>query len=299
MVASVPLMNKNGGTIGFTMKHALTKVTLVLKNTDVSATMKPTSIIIHSRNEGVLTFNESGFSWGNISGEGTQGEYFGTDPIGPFGESRVKPFYLLPDNSGGSIHLVYTVTPGVPGGGNISNEIIADAPIPPSPAWEPGRPVTYNILLTTEGIKTITAEVGTDWVQGSESIGEFGPPYNGKAPNLLAIPGKTAYWVAPEDANGGNLIPWNANLNELCPAGWHVPTKEEFLDMTGQKAGHDYNTRNYALIAAAFPTGNGYWSTTEATTAFVWFLDVDRSGRTAVTTLQKPVISRVRCVMAK
>lgn len=60
--------------------------------------------------------------------------------------------------------------------------------------------------------------------------------YNGQRSNLLAIAGQPAYWVAPVDA--ATNVAWNdVNFNTVCPAGWHVPTKDEFNAMMG---GGDY-----------------------------------------------------------
>lgn len=57
--------------------------------------------------------------------------------------------------------------------------------------------------------------------------------YNGRAPLLLAINGRTAYYVAPVDAASG--ITWNEMMNtpRICPPGWYVPSAEDFTAMSG------------------------------------------------------------------
>ena len=129
------------------------------------------------------------------------------------------------------------------------------------------------------------------------------PLYNGKTPNLLAIPGKKAYWVAPE--NAGSEIPWDNNLDRLCPPGWHVPTKDEFVAMTGFPVDGNWHKDNYDAIVKVFPTASFfYWSSTDSKSSSpgaAWGLMVHDSsnGNAGVAWNGKESTNWVRCVRVK
>ena len=98
------------------------------------------------------------------------------------------------------------------------------------------------------------------------------PLYEGQPAKQLAILGKTAYWVAPVDASAA--IEWGSiNFDAICPAGWYVPTKDDFVAMTGLPADQDFHGDNNDAIKAVFPAGNRYWSSTESD-LHAWVLDV-------------------------
>ena len=121
--------------------------------------------------------------------------------------------------------------------------------------------------------------------------------YEGQAPNELAISGKTAYYVAPVDASTGTE--WgNINFSTICPAGWHVPTKDELVAMIGLTAGDAPAGTNYDVIKAVFPAGGNYWSSTESGSN-AWSLYVRTDGTSSILTSSKTYSSRVRCVRKK
>ena len=128
------------------------------------------------------------------------------------------------------------------------------------------------------------------------------PLYNSLVPNLLAIPGQTAYYVAPEDAKNasGQLpMPWaDTTADGVCPLGWHVPTKDEFVAMTGLTAGQADADTNNAAIVSVFPAGVHYWSSTEYG-ANAWYLYVTPSGTSSINHILKKNAYRMRCVRAK
>ena len=124
------------------------------------------------------------------------------------------------------------------------------------------------------------------------------PLYNGKTPNLLAIPGKTAYYVAPEDVKSS--VKWtDVNFSTVCPEGWHVPTKDEFMAMTGITTTGSYDKTNLAAISAAFPAGYRYWSSTDYDASYAWNLGVNSSSGAYVNSSGKTSSYQVRCVKAK
>ena len=131
------------------------------------------------------------------------------------------------------------------------------------------------------------------------------PLYNSSVPNLLAIPGKTAYWVAPENAKnatGTEQITWDeAMVANVCPEGWHVPTKDELVAMTGLPADEAFYSENYDAIKAAFPAANDYWSSTEYeldAASKAWYLSVTNNSARVAWTFRL-VEARMRCVRAK
>ncbi|MBD9093695.1 MAG: hypothetical protein EGQ20_14360, partial [Bacteroides oleiciplenus] len=122
--------------------------------------------------------------------------------------------------------------------------------------------------------------------------------YEGATPNLLAIDGQVAYYVAPVDATEAS---WNdIDFNTVCPAGWHVPTKDEFVAMTGLPVDSDFHGTNYAAIVAAFPVGE-YWSSTkyENSESIEWGLYLRNDGTARFVYYDAAAPNRVRCVRKK
>ena len=132
--------------------------------------------------------------------------------------------------------------------------------------------------------------------------GFFDGKYEGEDAHLLAIPGQIAYWVAPVDVE--TKIDWGFDPNTACPKGWHVPTKDEFVAMTGLPADDNHYETNNAAIVLAFPAGDGYWSSTEygydteSDIHYVWHLLVYNDGNAGVQWSNKEYC-RLRCVRAK
>ena len=123
--------------------------------------------------------------------------------------------------------------------------------------------------------------------------------YEGTTPNLLEITGQTAYYVAPVNANTG--IEWNIYINAICPKGWHVPTKDELVAMTGLPADGITHVDNYEAIKAVFPVNiNNYWSSTEdeSDASYAWILKVTNSN-VGIIWFDKRSSIPVRCVRKK
>ena len=121
--------------------------------------------------------------------------------------------------------------------------------------------------------------------------------YEGQPANLLAIAGLTAYYVAPVDA--GTDIEWgNIDFNAICPKGWHVPTKDEFVAMTGILDDKP-NSGNYDAIKTAFAS-NYYWSSTAMEfDSGAYYLNVGTGGTSYLATYYKTSSFQVRCVRKK
>ncbi|WP_250709077.1 fimbrillin family protein [Bacteroides fragilis] len=122
--------------------------------------------------------------------------------------------------------------------------------------------------------------------------------YEGQPANLLAIAGLVAYYVAPVDA--GTDIQWgNVDFKTICPKGWHVPTKDEFVAMTGIPADDASHGDNNDAIKAVFPAGGSYWSSTEELDSGAWYFYVNTDGTSYIYAYSKTSSFQVRCVRKK
>ena len=126
--------------------------------------------------------------------------------------------------------------------------------------------------------------------------------YEGTTPNLLEIT-QTAYYVAPVNAKndlGYQDITWvEAMAAGVCPKGWHVPTKDDFMAMTGTPADGRYYSGNHDAIVAVFPA-DVYWASTELEDddAFAYILVVHDDAR-SINVDTKNVPYSMRCVRKK
>ena len=150
----------------------------------------------------------------------------------------------------------------------------------------------YTLTEVTEGwyVTDIWQDNGTA-APTIDLTYEGTPLYNDMKPNLLAIPGQTAYYVAPENASDG--IAWSGiDFDTICPAGWHVPTLDDFMAMTGFPKDADFTyIDNNAAITAAFPEGS-YWSSDRP-----WYL-YNVYGEAGFK-VDNSLLLGVRCVRAK
>lgn len=173
LLASTPIMDKNGGTVDFNLKHALTKVTFIVKNGDSDGTPKTVnSFSIKAKSSGKLTFNNSGFSWGNSAGTTTFTPTNGTNitvPTAQNGTVSIATFYLIPDNAGATFSMQYITNGKIEVGGTALKRTVTvtDKTIGNTPAWNAGGAVTYTITVTkTE--PTVEA-TGSTWGEDSSS----------------------------------------------------------------------------------------------------------------------------------
>ena len=172
------------------------------------------------------------------------------------------------------------------------------------------RLYTFNVRVGATGITVSSDDLGIADFEAqavTDAEAEPVPLYNGAIPNLLAISGQTAYWVAPVDAknaSGSVDMTWaEAMATGVCPAGWHVPTMNDFATMTGITEMNRPVRTNYDAIKVAFPIGSSsinYWSSTESgNNSYVWELSVFTDGQLGFYDLPKTNSYRVRCVRAK
>ena len=67
LLATAPFADKNAGDVNFTLRHALTKVTLKVKSGD-KYVKEITSLSINAATSGELHFKDGGFEWKNVTG---------------------------------------------------------------------------------------------------------------------------------------------------------------------------------------------------------------------------------------
>lgn len=130
--------------------------------------------------------------------------------------------------------------------------------------------------------------------------GYDGPLYNGVKPNLLAISGQAAYYVAPvnvRNTSGQEDIQWGDVASISCPEGWRIPEISELKAMTGISGENTDYPDNYDAIKAAFPVGS-YWSATEESSNYGYGMTISDAG-TGFFANYKTDTRKVRCVRAK
>lgn len=193
LLAAVPLMNKGyketGGNIGFTMKHALSRVKFSIKS---EVGIKVTALSVNNAPKAAtLTFTDSGFGWGNytgtqtitatLAGGGTEVAANATDA------QTVATFFLLPDKAAATFSITY-LQDGEP----VKEIIKSGIAFPASSAWVQGGSVNYLLNVKKDG--TVTATIAQDWTPGS------GGNISGKEKGI----GSASEWVAFAKL-------WNAN----------------------------------------------------------------------------------------
>ena len=162
------------------------------------------------------------------------------------------------------------------------------------------RLYTFNVRVGATGITVSSDDLGIadfEAVEVTNVEAEPVPLYEGQPAKLLAIPGRTAYWVAPVDAD--TSAQWGSIDSNTCPAGWHVPTKDEFVAMTGIPADASDHSENKDAIKAVFPGYNTYWSSAEDDNINAWYLGVNTDGTSYISKRSKEGVSQLRCVRRK
>lgn len=160
LLASTPLINKSAEAVSFTLRHALTKVTLKVKSGDKYA-KEITSLSINAATNGNLYFKDGGFEWRNVTGTysyvpaTTNLSFTTTDQ-----ERDMATFYLLPT---ATVTATYSITYKVKttAGSEVLTRTFTASPLSATPLWTAGGHVSYTINLS-EKTATVTAEL-TEW----------------------------------------------------------------------------------------------------------------------------------------
>lgn len=149
----------------------------------------------------------------------------------------------------------------------------------------------FNVRVGATSITVSEPTIGEfETVKEVEVEAEYKLLFNGQEPALLAVPGCTPYWIAPiVDAEVLIQAGWGAVANYTCPAGWRIPTKEDYEAMTGLNAGDPANSEIYSAVSAVIPYingGRGWWSATaikeEGQEQKAWMLSVSNVNSTVI-----------------
>ena len=165
--------------------------------------------------------------------------------------------------------------------------------------WSTADGYTLTPVTSTWDSDAIWKENGTAAPTLDLTYEGWDGKYEGQTPNLLAIAGQTAYYVAPVNAKNADVTWDEAMVPGVCPKGWHVPTKDEFVAMTGLPANGRYSDENLDAIIAAFPV-DCYWSSTVdelSDTSACLLATYDNNACVTVDT--KSISYSVRCVRKK
>ena len=172
LLASAPLLDKKSGNISPTLKHALTKVNIIIKNGDKDNSAKTlNSFSLKAKQQGTLTYTASAFNWTTTAALST---YTATAsdislPTAQDATTEIATFYLIPDKTGASFSMKYVYYGSVETGGTAPERTVTvtDKAFPDTPVWVAGGVVNYTITVNKEKLD-IKAEVGTSWGKSSE-----------------------------------------------------------------------------------------------------------------------------------
>ena len=161
LLATAPFADKNAGDVNFTLRHALTKVTLKVKSGD-KYVKEITSLSINAATSGELHFKDGGFEWKNVTGNygyppatTTDLKFAATDR-----EREIATFFLLPTATVTATYsIAYTVKTTT--GTDVLTRTFSALPLSSAPLWTAGAHIVYTINLS-ERTATVTAGV-TDW----------------------------------------------------------------------------------------------------------------------------------------
>lgn len=179
LLAATPLMNQSyssnptaPGSIKFTMKHALTKVSIYAKSSDLSAGKKVVnSLSVTAPKSGKLTYKADGFSWSASTDKST---YIATNTDVTIATATADEivllgtFYLIPERTSSSLNITYTVTGSISDNVNLPTDkpVITGQAFPDTYDWLPGASIAYTINIARTGIE-IAAESSLEWTSGT------------------------------------------------------------------------------------------------------------------------------------
>lgn len=123
--------------------------------------------------------------------------------------------------------------------------------------------------------------------------------YKGSPALLIAIPGLSAYYVAPKNAAPPMTWEEMKATPGICPEGWKVPSPEDFTAMTGIPADGNWTETNHEAIALVFGVDKRYWTSASRYDTLAWGMCIENDGTTAITNYLKTAKNHVRCVRKK
>lgn len=166
LLASIPVMNQNGGEVSFTLKHALTKVNISIES---EMGIKVTALsIVGAPATGTLTFKADGFDWENYTGTQTftatlaDGGVEVTAGVADTPTS-VADFFVLPNKASATLSLSYVQD------GETATAAKNNIPLPAT-SWTQGRNMNYTLKVKKDGL-SVTVTQNSEWADsGDEEV---------------------------------------------------------------------------------------------------------------------------------
>lgn len=181
LLAATPLMNQSyasnpatpgdpttQGNISFTMHHALTKISIYAKSSDLSAGKVVNSLSITAPQSGKLTYNASGFDW---SASSDKSNYTATQKDVTIATNTADEnvllgtFYLIPDQENSSLNITYTLTGSISDNANPPTDkvTITGKAFPEKYDWIPGASIVYIVDITRTGLEIVAESSSMEW----------------------------------------------------------------------------------------------------------------------------------------
>lgn len=187
LLAATPLMNQSyssnpatPGSIKFTMQHALTKVSIYAKSSDLSAGKVVNSLSVTAPKSGRLTYKADGFGWNSSVDKSTYAATNTDVTIAPATADEtvlLGTFYLIPDRANSSLNITYTLTGSISDNMNPPADkiVITGKAFPDTYDWISGTSISYTVNMERTGIEIIAESANMEWgIDGTDDIVLFG-----------------------------------------------------------------------------------------------------------------------------
>lgn len=191
LLAATPLMNQSyantpvtpgdpttQGKISFNMQHALTKVSIYAKSSDLSAGKVVNSLSVTAPKSGRLTYKADGFGWSPSADKSTYTATATNVTIAPATTDEtvlLGTFYLIPDRANSSLNITYTLTGSISDNVNLPTDkpVITGQAFPDTYDWTPGTSINYTINIARTGLEMVAESSSMEWTSGTVKDIEF------------------------------------------------------------------------------------------------------------------------------
>ncbi len=183
LLASVPLIDQTytgtSGTVKFQLNHALTKVTIKIKNGESYTDKAVTSLTLSAPAGGELTYcvpasaGATPCVWSNPSAKTNFTATLSSSPI-PVEDTEklLATFYQIPVGNPSSVSLTLTYTVTRKNGTDNVTVTKENISLPATPEWNPGASVGY-VLNVSGTCLTIDSATEISWTEGDKTEGEL------------------------------------------------------------------------------------------------------------------------------
>lgn len=185
LLVATPLMNQSyantpvtpgdpttQGKISFNMQHALTKISIYAKSSDLSAGKVVNSLSVTAPKSGRLTYKADGFGWSSSTDKSTYTATNTDVTIAPAiadGTVLLGTFYLIPDRANSSLNITYTLTGSISDNVNppTDNIVITAKAFPDTYDWTPGTSINYTVNIGRTGLEIVAESSSMEWTNGA------------------------------------------------------------------------------------------------------------------------------------